>query len=157
MIKNLIKQIESLEKGPLWIYETYTSKLTPINEENAFTRPSNTLNSVAEIIDHVIFWRSSSIAKLNQREIAIKDWTDLNQLQQKGWDTILKEFQQSTKDLVAVLKDQPDSFLSEAYYDSDYKEEFTKQFLIEGVIQHDLYHLGQLGIIITQLQMNANN
>jgi len=49
---------------------------------------------------------------------------------------------ESQEKLVTLLKKQDDSMLDQAY-----SEKATYRDLIEGIFQHDLYHLGQIAYI----------
>jgi len=46
------------------------------------------------------------------------------------------------------------NFLTEEYYDTDFKGNYQYLFVIEGMIHHDIYHLGQIGIVIKLLKEN---
>ena len=68
-----------------------------------------------------------------------------------GWPYILNDFNTTSTKLITLLKQKDESFLDEIYYDTDYNGRYKYLFVIEGMLQHDLYHLGQLGIIIKLL------
>jgi len=44
--------------------------------------------------------------------------------------------------------------LNKLYYDTDFKGNFEYGFVINGILHLDIYHLGQLGIIIKYLKKN---
>ena len=51
-------------------------------------------------------------------------------------------------------KSKDDEFLNEQYYDTDFKDNYEYRFVINGMPHHEIYHLGQLGIIIKYLKEN---
>jgi uncharacterized damage-inducible protein DinB len=75
------------------------------------------------------------------------DWKDNAVLQKTGWTELKKLLYESTEALINVLKDKDDSYLNTRFRDEDY----NFHYLIEGIIHHDLYHLGQIGITIKLL------
>lgn len=157
MIEYIIKQLLNNQEGKVWIGSTYDSKLKGINEENAFIRPLSDLHSVAEIISHLTIWQNETILKIKTGEGRLTDeseenWYSNEQLKKKKWMTLLTEYKTSLKELIDLLKTKEDSFLDEQYYDTDFKGNYPYSFVITGMLHHNLYHLGQLGIIVKYLK-----
>jgi hypothetical protein len=75
------------------------------------------------------------------------DWKDNITLREIGWESLKNLFYESTVVLINALKNQDDTFLETPFPDTEY----NFHYLIEGIIQHDLYHLGQIGITIKLL------
>jgi hypothetical protein len=75
------------------------------------------------------------------------DWKDNIVLSEMGWTNLKSLFYESTITLINTLEDQDDTYLETRFLDTDY----NFHYLIEGIIQHDLYHLGQIGITIKLL------
>ncbi|WP_255420549.1 hypothetical protein [Aquimarina sp. AD10] len=42
--------------------------------------------------------------------------------------------------------------MKKEYYDTDFKGNYEYSFLLNGMLHHDIYHLGQLGLIIKYLK-----
>ncbi|NJM26979.1 MAG: DinB family protein, partial [Bacteroidia bacterium] len=70
------------------------------------------------------------------------NWSSLERLRQKGWDRIQKEFAESQQALTEGLAAREDGFL-----DSPFGKTSTFEQLVQGIAQHDVYHLGQIGLI----------
>jgi hypothetical protein len=51
-----------------------------------------------------------------------------------------------------LLRTKVDDFLLEKYYDTDFKGYYPYKFVVHGMLHHDVYHLGQLGLIIKFLK-----
>jgi len=161
LINNTILQLKNLQHGNIWIGENFHKKLKNITSETAFIQPIASLHSVAEIISHLTVWRQESILKIKTGEGSITDglednWFGNEQLQKIGWKKILENYNQSLNEIIELLETKNDSFLQEIYYDTDYKGNYPYQFLIEGMLHHDLYHLGQLGIILKLINEKNN-
>lgn len=149
----IIKQFVEIQSGKLWVGSNYSRKLEGINAENAFVRPHPHLHSVAEIINHLTVWRKDAISKIGLGKGLLLDdsptnWLSNEELKQKGWQNILHEYHASVHELIELLETKNDAFLDDKYYDVDFRGEYPYSFAIEGLLHHDLYHLGQLGIII---------
>jgi hypothetical protein len=70
------------------------------------------------------------------------------ELKEIGWSQLIQEYEGSLNAIIDLLQSKNDGFLEEQYQDQDYKGYYEYSFLINGLLHHDLYHLGQLGIII---------
>ena len=64
LIENIIRQLEDVQNGHLWIGGTFDSKLKQLEEHLFFLRPLEDLHSVAEIISHLTLWRKGTILKI---------------------------------------------------------------------------------------------
>lgn len=64
LIKNIVKQLQDVQDGDLWLDETFAKKIDLLTEEQALTRPIPEMHSVAEIISHLLEWRKGCMLKL---------------------------------------------------------------------------------------------
>lgn len=153
LITNIIRQLREVQSGKIWIGTNFDKKLQSISEEEAFRRPVPGLHSVAEIISHLTTWRKETILKIRTGKGSISDsdesnWLSNEKLREKGWKKIHIEYQNSLDEITELLESKEDDFLQYEYYDTDFKGNYPYLFVIEGMLHHDIYHLGQLGIII---------
>ena len=158
IIQNIIHQLQEIQNGKVWMGVTFDSRLKIIGDHNAFIRPLPDLHSVAEIISHLTTWRKETIIKIKTGKGSLTDdceenWRSNKILKEKGWENLLYEYKTSGSQLVALLSTKEDSFLEELYYDSDFKGYYKYVFVVNGMLHHDIYHLGQLGIIIKYHQL----
>ncbi len=157
LIENIIQQLIEVQNGKLWIGGNFESKLNQVDENSAFLRPNGNLHSVAEIISHLTLWRKETILKIqtgkgSKTDDCEENWLDNNKLKTLGWDKIRSDYDRTLLELIELLKLKEDDFLKELYYDTDYKGNYEFRFVINGMLHHDIYHLGQLGIIIKRLK-----
>jgi hypothetical protein len=80
------------------------------------------------------------------------DWKNNIELEAYGWTNLKEAFYNSRFELIHLLEDRDDAYLETKFLDAEY----NFHYLIEGIIQHDLYHLGQIGITIKLLNDNKN-
>lgn len=149
-----IHQLEQLFTGGSWQGETFTEKLKNVNEELAFEQPVKGVHSIAEIVWHCIYWRTVFIkcmeGNFSYRNETIEElnFLDISALKQKGWKKIIAEFNNTRQRLIDLLGSIPDDFLLK-----EYRESHNLEYLAEGIVQHDLYHLGQIGLVKKILAM----
>lgn len=157
LIENIIRQYQDVQHGNLWIGSTFTSKLNQVDDSMVFTRPIKGLHSIAELISHLTLWRKETILKIQTGEGSKTDdceenWLTNDKLRPIGWQNIKSEYDTSLTELIDILKSKNDEFLDEEYYDTDFKGRYKYSFVVNGMLHHDIYHLGQLGIIIKFLK-----
>jgi uncharacterized damage-inducible protein DinB len=153
LINDYCQQLTDIINADLWLDENFEKKLSQVQNEQVFTRPIPELHSVAELISHLYEWRIEIIGRLkgNPRSMGEDDdqrnWKTNEILKADGWENLLNNFHKSQQQIIAFLKTKDDRYLDEKYPHSDY----TYKYLVHGLIHHDCYHLGQLGITIKLL------
>jgi len=146
VINNLISQFEEIYDGAPWLDESLTKKFKLVNEQNAFIRPQKDIHSIAEILSHLIVWRTEVLNRLkgNDRQLSEdspENWRSNIELKEEGWEHLLSGFNRSQEELLSFLNSKDDKFLELPYFDRNY------MYLVEGLLHHDLYHLGQMGLV----------
>lgn len=151
-INDIIRQLKEIQEGSRWFDQCFKEKVGTLSEEDAFTRPIPELHSVAEHISHILAWRKECLLRFTGQRTDLMnspdDWKDNAALRQFGWAALLEQFFESTETLIYALDGKDDTYLETMFQDTDY----NFHYIIEGIIQHDLYHLGQIGITIKLLQ-----
>lgn len=140
-----------------WSGRTYGGTIDSLSGTDAFLRPHPGVHTVAELLSHVVEWRKDNIRKiLGDRPEPLRmgdyrDWIPNADLKEKGWETLKGEFYASAEQLCELLQDKEDPFLDE----SPQGLKGTYHFLLDGLINHDIYHLGQIGLTLKLLALEA--
>jgi hypothetical protein len=153
VVDHIIMQLLDLQNGKLWMGDNFAVKINAITEDEAFVKPLPTMHSVAELIAHLTAWNNDAILKINTGTGRLRDndadnWPDNGSLKEVGLKGLLNRYSDSVNQIVLLLKTKDDLFLKERYFDQDFDGEFDMAFLIEGIVHHCIYHLGQIGIVI---------
>ena len=152
-INYYIRQLKEVYEGENWNDGNYLSKLENIKEETAFKQPKAGIHSIAEIIWHLIFWRRAVLYRItgdyefDKKAEKEQNFLTLEALKQKGWSNLLDELKQSQNGLINFLSTKTDDVL-----DIEYKPGRKLEVEIEGIVHHDIYHLGQIGLVIAMLR-----
>ena len=75
------------------------------------------------------------------------DWREIDP-SIHGWEEGLSQFIATNQHIIALLKQKDDSFLKEIV---DYRK-YNFRFLLRGLIQHHIYHAGQIAYIVKLLR-----
>ena len=156
-IQKLIKKsIESFEGNP-WLGSSLMNNLKSINFQLVNERLPQTNKSIAILVQHIINWRIFVLEKIAGNQLfdiqmdSEKDWTEVVIKNETEWIQLLDDLISTQHQLIKILKEQEDDhFLSQVVSGRTYDFEY----LIEGIIQHDTYHGGQIGLLASMINEN---
>ncbi len=146
-IEQLIKECKDFYDGIPWYGNNFEEIVNDITPAEALAVPGNG-HSIARLLFHMIKWRKSLTIRLQgNADFRAKDsdadnWIPLKNLDAEAWENAKKEFGQLQQVLIAELESRDDAFL-----DSEFLLDKKYRFLVIGVIQHDIYHLGQISLL----------
>lgn len=140
-------RFQEIFNGNPWYGETVEAKLSDVTDATAFVRPVPNAHAVGEIVSHMIYWRKALISKLEGGTFKTSmespdNWKALETLKAMGWEKLKSEFDESQKKITSLLGKQSDDFLL-----TTYSQGTSMESLIQGIIDHDVYHLGQIGLV----------
>ena len=148
-MQDFLRQLHLVNEGDPWIGESFDKKLEDLSEEEAFQQPLSGIHSVAEVLSHLVEWRKELIARFKTGRPPLlmveseSNWYNNEKLRKSGWHKLREDFADTQRQLSRLWEKLDDSFLAQKY-----QGQYSYQYLVEGVIHHDLYHLGQIGLII---------
>lgn len=159
LINDIIQQLKDVQTADLWIDENFEKKLTQVNSTTAFDRPIPQMHSIAELASHLIEWRREVLNRLrgNPQGLEMSDaanWRTNEELKIRGWEMLLSDFQATQQNIITFLEGKDDTFLHTAYLHANPTLPHDYKYLLTGLIHHDLYHMGQMGITIKFLKEN---
>lgn len=153
LVRTYMRQLADLYDGNNWTDENFVKKVNSIDEETAFKQPFPGKHSVAEILWHCIYWRMA-VLKRCQNDLSFEEQTEKDQnflplelLRKKGWNKLIKELKETQENIMDFLITKTDDFL-----ENEFKPGRKIKFEIEGLVHHDYYHLGQIGLVISILR-----
>ncbi len=152
-IKSYVRQLVQAYNGGNWLAESFIEKLNDLTEREAFASPLANVHSVAEIVAHCTYWRWVNLHRMqgdnNFRDDTIDqlNWIPVDALRKTGWSAIKHDLEETQLRLLRMLEDKTDAFLSH-----EYQPGLTFDYLLEGTLQHDNYHLGQIGLVMKMVR-----
>ncbi len=152
-IERISKLLSDLYKGNSWIDVTINGTLKNISSTQAFTHPVNNLNSIWEIVNHLVCWREAVIKRLHGEVIegpANNFFEAIPDNSEKAWMKTLERLDISQQSWMEFLKGFDSNDLEIIYKNT----KTTHYELILGILQHDAYHLGQ--IVLLKKLVNEN-
>ncbi len=144
----IVTDLKECFDGQPWYGDSVMKKLDSIdwrivNDQNYGSK------SIAVLLQHIIYWRIFVLKKLqgdSEYDIIIDgptDWLEIIINSKREWAQLKLNIQETQKDILAFLSNCTDELLEQRVPGKDY----TFGPILRSVSQHDLYHLGQIGML----------
>lgn len=144
-VQSIVKNLQNVLDGNPWFGRPVYSILNEIHPVMVYTRPGEKSHSIIELLYHIITWAEFTVRRLQKEKendpqgFEGLDWRLIDP-HIHTWANALREFKMAHDKIIELLQDKEDQFLSEMV---DYRE-YNFRFLLNGLIQHDIYHLAQI-------------
>ena len=146
-IQQILDQLQDVFDGDPWFGRPVACILREVKEEIVFEKPAGQ-HSILELVWHMGIWRRFTISRLQPTGETLhyfeeNDWTNLDHSDKGLWQQALQQLYQTQTELLRLLKSLNDSVLEQTVPERAYN--YRK--LLNGIIQHDIYHLGQIAYL----------
>ena len=142
-IERILDQLNRAWGGPSWTGVDIRPLLDDVTDAQARAHPLPNVHSIIELACHMTATMDLVTYRLagNPKELTSEeDWRDVTQL---GWAAAVEEMENAESrlsDAVARLSvDDLDRIVA--------GRDYTTYVMVHGVIQHNLYHAGQIAIL----------
>lgn len=148
-IKIIADQLAETWQGDPWYGKPVQQLLSGISGSEAYTQPGGQ-HSVAQLVWHMVNWRQFVLSRIHPEAspeleyFEENDWRQASATSEFTLEAGLKQLEQAQKDLLEAFAQLDDSILDRQVEGRNYN--FRKLFY--GIIQHDIYHLGQVAYVV---------
>jgi len=147
-IDRILDQLKRAFEGPAWHGPSIKESLDGLTAAQAHQRPLANGHSIWELVHHIAVWEDVGRRRLegDPAEVPIsstEDWPPAEDLSEAAWEKSKAALERSHQALVEAISSVPESRLDEPIL----KDKSTVYVTLHGVIQHDLYHAGQIAIL----------
>ncbi len=147
-IQSIINNLRNVNSGEPWFGRPVYAILDEVNPGKVFVKPGNSGHSLAELMFHMLTWAEFTLKRMEgdkEQDLAWSekmDWREIDPTVH-SWEKGLAAFKQMQEKIIELLQTKDDTFLSETV---DYRN-YNFRFLLNGLIQHNIYHLGQIAYL----------
>lgn len=142
-IERITRLLEkTFDKHP-WYGPSLMDVLSEVNESEASERAGQS-HSIIELVLHMTSWRVFATCRLrgdNTFQVSDAD----NFPAPGSWTEAMNKLKESQTQLVAAVRGFSENKLGDLVPSSSHK--YTYYTLLHGIIQHDIYHVGQVQLI----------
>lgn len=145
-IKRIAEQFERSQKGEAWHGPALLELVGDIKAAQALGRPVAEAHNIWEIVLHVTVWQKAAAGALRGKPMPnlepTQDWPASGKTE-KQWQTAVASLKRAGVGLGAAIRQFDDSRMGEQVTGRDY----SYYFLMHGIVQHSLYHAGQIALL----------
>jgi uncharacterized damage-inducible protein DinB len=147
-IERILDQLKRAHEANAWHGPSVKEVLADVSAAQAHARPIANGHSIYELVRHVAVWENVGRRRLegDPAEIPIsspEDWPPADDHSEAAWQQARAALDRGHQALVAAIKRVDESRLDEPILEGKSSVYVT----LHGVIQHDLYHAGQIAIL----------
>jgi uncharacterized damage-inducible protein DinB len=151
-IERITQQLKAAVEGEAWHGPSVKETLQGVTPEQASVRPVDGAHSIWEIVLHISGWMRVAVSRMQgiktpQPEQG--DWPELRSATAATWNQTLETMQKNYEELKTAISKLSEEDLTKPVFDiPNYN-----YVLLHGIIQHNLYHAGQMAMLRKALKL----
>jgi uncharacterized damage-inducible protein DinB len=145
-VARLIDQFERACAGDAWHGTPVRTMLDDVDAGLASARPIAGAHTIWELLAHITWWLEAATRRLDGEVVEAthdEDWPPSPPTSSARWTAARSALGAAHERLIAAVGRLKDEDLERPTPGKDY----TKYVLLHGVLQHTLYHAGQIGLL----------
>ena len=147
-LQSIISSLQNVLSGHPWYGRSVDEILQEVDETKVYTTPNNNSHSLIDLLYHMLTWAEFTQKRIEQapvEDMAAFEATDWRVIDPSihTWQKGMAALQASHQKIITLLQPKDDIFLEETV---GYRK-YNFRFLLNGLIQHNIYHLGQVAYV----------
>ena len=155
-IERITDQLKRAFEGEAWHGPSVLETIEGISSQQAAAHPFEGIHSVWEIVLHIAAWERAVLRRLNGDRAQLlteEDWPMVAAIGDEAWEQSRQALKQGHDDLRSTI-----ASLDESRLDQPIIEGLASVYVtLHGIVQHDLYHAGQIAILKKVTQEGPRN
>jgi len=148
-IDRILDQMDRAFSGDAWHGPSLMSLLDGLSAEDASKHAVHGAHSIWELVHHMAAWNAIVRQRLQGESVDVtaeRDWPPVWEVNETTWKRALENLSDSRARLRSVVAGIQDDQLD--LMDQKTSGPNTSRYVVlHGVIQHDLYHAGQIAVL----------
>jgi len=149
--EELQKELEKVLSGAAWYGPPVYAIIEQVSFEAAYEKPPGSMHNIAEIVLHMLSWTEEVIDRMNGMKAQTPtsgDWPQPGKPDEQKWQNYVNDLKLVNVNLQGIIQSFPEEQWNELVNDERNGEQVTTyKELIMGIIQHHVYHAGQISIL----------
>jgi uncharacterized damage-inducible protein DinB len=146
-VKRIAGQLHASLHGPAWHGPSLLEILEDVTADEARRHPIAAAHSIAEIVPHIAAWMHAAERRVAGHPVELEgdaDWPPVTA--SFDWPAALQQLREAAETLGARIRTLSDADLTTMRVRGS-GQEYSAYVLLHGVVQHNLYHAGQLAML----------
>jgi uncharacterized damage-inducible protein DinB len=155
-ISRIVDQLEREHAGDPWHGSPLSQILEGVTHTQAAAKPISAGHSIWELVLHVAAWKNEVRRRLSGAaagEPQEGDWPAIADVSEAGWRAARDHLELAHRLLISAVRELPETKLFEPTNDHRNRAMgtgVTYYELLHGIVQHDVYHAGQIALLKKQ-------
>jgi len=145
-VERMVDQLDRAWRGPAWHGPSVQEVLAGIDAASAVRRPIPDGHTIWEITEHIAAWEDIGRRRIEGEIVEptdAMDWPPVSDFSAESWQRTRERLAAGHDRLRRTIAAFPEAQLDQLRPDG----ETSWYVLIHGIVQHDLYHAGQIGLL----------
>lgn len=147
-VQSISKELQTILNGEPWFGRPVYSILDEIHPVMVYTKPGGNSHSLIELLYHIITWAEFTVRRIEKvpdEDLDAFEQLDWRQIEPQihTWSNAREQFKAAHDRIIELLAQKDDTFLDEQV---EYRN-YNFRHLLNGLIQHDIYHLAQIAYV----------
>ena len=146
-VERILDQLQRAHEGEAWHGPSVMEVLANVNAEKAVARPIPAGHNIWEITLHIAAWQNFVCKRLEGEAFEAtpeQDWPAVPVKDDEHWQQTIQDLEKGYGKLYAAIQRLNDDDLENKFVPG---KPYTIYFLLHGVIQHNLFHAGQIALL----------
>lgn len=142
-------QLRRAFDGDAWHGDSLFEILEGVTAAQAAARPIAGAHTIWELVLHIAAWDGAALRRLGGGSVELADaenFPPVLEVSDAAWHAATARLRNTHQDLVAAVVDLPESRLFEMV-PGKHGAHYTFYYMLHGVVQHALYHAGQIALL----------
>jgi uncharacterized damage-inducible protein DinB len=152
-VDRILDQLQRAFDGDAWYGPSLIDALDGVDARLAMLRPIADGHTIAEIVRHVTTWTREITRRLRTgkaHNLEEPDWHEVSLANDAEWESLVDALEAAHEGLVDQMKDLTDPDLDSLIGDVRDRPEgtgVTRYVMLHGLVQHNIYHAGQIALL----------
>ena len=145
----LADQIRRAFEGNAWHGDSVLELLSGVSAATAAARPIKSAHSIWELLLHIAAWDDDVVRRIGGTVVEVTDeqnFPTIKDTSEAAWTQAIESTKKTHNELIKAVASFPDSRLTEQVPGKSEKY-YNFYYLFTGIVQHELYHAGQIALL----------
>ena len=142
----ILDQMQRAYAGEAWHGDSLKELLAGVDGAAAAARPVPGGHNIWELVEHIGAWMKAAIRRMHSDPAKLspeEDWAPSGDLSEAAWERTLAKLEADHNRLKEEIRTLPEASLDNIVPGKTHSIEF----LLHGILQHTLYHCGQIALL----------
>lgn len=146
-IELIVDQMERAFEGDAWHGSSMSEILSDVSVVRALAHPIADAHSIWEIVLHTSVWQRTVRERLQGQPIVSLpddvDWPSVEEGSPAAWAEAVRELRSEYE----LLREEARNWIRKDLSETTEGQRYTVYEMLHGVVQHNLYHAGQVALL----------